>query len=67
MSLDPYQLVQAEIQTALDAASSLRSSYLRIRSTARADSEELIHAREELKGALEALEGDLEELEASVR
>ncbi|KIM22145.1 hypothetical protein M408DRAFT_333049 [Serendipita vermifera MAFF 305830] len=65
--MDPYQLVKAEIQTALDAASSLRSSYLRIRSTARVDSEELIHAREELKGALEALEGDLEELEGSVK
>jgi hypothetical protein len=66
MAQDPYKLVQQEIQSALQAAEHLRASYLRIRSTARADSEELIVARDELKGALEALEGDLEELEGSV-
>jgi Syntaxin 6, N-terminal len=66
MAQDPYKLVQQEIQSALQAAEHLRASYLRIRSTARADSEELIVARDELRGALEALEGDLEELEGSV-
>jgi len=66
MSQDPYKLVQQEIQTAFQAAEHLRASYLRIRSTARSDSEELIHARKELKGTLEALEADLEELEGSV-
>jgi hypothetical protein len=66
MAQDPYKLVQQEIQSALQATEHLRASYLRIRSTARADSEELIVARNELRGALEALEGDLEELEGSV-
>jgi Syntaxin 6, N-terminal len=41
MSVDPYHAVQADIQTSLQAASSLRSSFLRIRSTASKDSEEL--------------------------
>lgn len=50
MSQDPYQLVQAEIQAALQAAEQLRSSYLRIRSTARSqDSEELVWARNEVR------------------
>lgn len=50
MSQDPYQLVQAEIQAALQAAEQLRSSYLRIRSTARTqDSEELVWARNEVR------------------
>jgi len=67
MSVDPYHAVQADIQTSLQAASSLRSSFLRIRSTASKDSEELRWVRDELKGTLATLEADLEDLEASVK
>ncbi|KAG8805416.1 hypothetical protein FRC18_006698 [Serendipita sp. 400] len=66
MSQDPYILVQQEIQTALQAAEQLRASYLRIRSTARGDTEELVWARNELKATLSTLEADLDELEQSV-
>ncbi|KAF9513779.1 hypothetical protein BS47DRAFT_1376624 [Hydnum rufescens UP504] len=65
MSVDPYHAVQADIQTSLQAASSLRSSFLRIRSTASKDSEELRWVRDE--GTLATLEADLEDLEASVK
>lgn len=51
----------------LQAASTLRASYLRIRSTAREESEELVWARNELKATLAALEADLEDLEESVK
>jgi len=67
MSTDPYHAVQQEIQSSLQASSTLRSSYLRIRSTAREDSEELVWARNELKATLAALEADLEDLEESVK
>ncbi|KAI0918544.1 hypothetical protein AcV5_002506 [Taiwanofungus camphoratus] len=67
MSTDPYHAVQQEIQTSLQTASTLRASYLRIRSTAREDSEELGWARNELKATLAALEADLEDLEESVK
>ncbi|KAI0729860.1 syntaxin 6, N-terminal-domain-containing protein [Fomitopsis betulina] len=67
MSTDPYHAVQQEIQTSLQTASTLRASYLRIRSTARDESEELVWARNELKATLAALEADLEDLEESVR
>lgn len=67
MSVDPYHDVQAEIQSSLQAASNLRASFLRIRSTASEGSEELNWARDELKGTLAALEADLEDLEASVK
>ncbi|KAM5531544.1 hypothetical protein V8D89_014809 [Ganoderma adspersum] len=66
MSTDPYHAVQQEIQSSLQAAGTLRASFLRIRSTAREDSEELIWARNELKATLAALEADLEDLEESV-
>jgi len=66
MSTDPYHAVQREIQTSLQSASTLRASYLRIRSTARDDSEELIWARNELKATVAAMEADLEDLEDSV-
>jgi hypothetical protein len=49
MSQDPYHAVQREIQTSLQAASTLRASYLRIRSTARDESEELTWARNEVR------------------
>ncbi|TCD70692.1 hypothetical protein EIP91_002067 [Steccherinum ochraceum] len=67
MSTDPYHAVQQEIQSSLQAASTLRSSHLRIRSTAREDTEELTWARNELKATLAALEADLEDLEESVK
>ncbi|GBE88602.1 hypothetical protein SCP_2000150 [Sparassis crispa] len=67
MSTDPYDAVQQEIQTSLQTASTLRASYLRIRSTAREDSEELGWARNELKATLAALDADLEDLEESVK
>ena len=49
MSQDPYHAVQREIQTSLQTASTLRASYLRIRSTARDESEELGWARNEVR------------------
>jgi len=67
MSTDPYHAVQEEVQTSLQTASTLRASYLRIRSTAQEDSEELVWARNELKATLAALEADLEDLEESVK
>ncbi|KIJ36942.1 hypothetical protein M422DRAFT_69539 [Sphaerobolus stellatus SS14] len=67
MSTDPYHTVKYEVDTSLQAAETLRASYLRIRSTAREGSEELDWARNELKATLAALEADLEDLEESVR
>ena len=49
MSTDPYHAVQQEIQSSLQTAGTLRASYLRIRSTAREDSEELVWARNEVR------------------
>lgn len=48
MSIDPYHAVQQEVQTSLQAASQLHSSFLRIRNMARSDSEELMWARNEV-------------------
>ncbi|KAF9528353.1 t-SNARE [Crepidotus variabilis] len=67
MSVDPYHAVQQEIQASLQAASQLHSSFLRIRSMARPESEELMWARNELKATLATLEADLEDLEESVK
>ncbi|KAF8962623.1 snare protein TLG1/Syntaxin [Flammula alnicola] len=67
MSIDPYHAVQQEIQNSLQTAAQLQSSFLRIRSMARADSEELMWARNEFKATLAALEADLEDLEESVK
>ncbi|CAL1699264.1 unnamed protein product [Somion occarium] len=67
MSTDPYHAVQHEVQVSLQTASTLQSSYLRIRSTAREESEELVWARNELKATLAAMEADLEDLEESVK
>ena len=52
MSTDPYHAVQQEIQTSLQTAGTLRASFLRIRSTAREDSEELVWARNEVRRLL---------------
>jgi hypothetical protein len=49
MSIDPYHAVQQEIQTSLQTASQLQSSYLRIRNMAKEDSEELMWARNEVR------------------
>ena len=49
MSKDPYHEVAAEVQGALQTADTLLSSYMRIRSTARSDSEELAYARNEVR------------------
>lgn len=46
---DPYHEVQSEIQSSLQNAITLRSSYQRIKSTAGADSEELAWARNEVR------------------
>jgi len=67
MSTDPYHAVQREIQTSLQTAAQLHASYVRIRSTARDDSEELVWARSELNATLATLETDLEDLEESVK
>ncbi|KAF8524352.1 t-SNARE [Hysterangium stoloniferum] len=67
MSTDPYHAVKTEVDSSLQAAATLRASYLRIRSTAPEGSEELDWARNELKATLAALEADLEDLEESVR
>ncbi|KZT34394.1 hypothetical protein SISSUDRAFT_1026629 [Sistotremastrum suecicum HHB10207 ss-3] len=64
---DPYHEVQSEIQSSLQNAINLRSSYQRIKSTAGADSEELAWARNELNATLTTLEADLEDLEGSVK
>lgn len=48
MSQDPYHAVQLDVETSLQSISTLRASYLRIRSTARGDSEELAWARNEV-------------------
>jgi hypothetical protein len=48
MSQDPYHVVQQEIQASLQTAENLRASYLRIRSTARGETEELQWARNEV-------------------
>lgn len=52
MSADPYHEVQREIQSSLQTASTLRSSFLRIRSLARDGSEELVLARNEVRLSL---------------
>jgi hypothetical protein len=48
MAADPYHAVQQEIQTALQTTATLRASFLRIRSTARGETEELAWARNEV-------------------
>lgn len=55
MSIDPYHAVQQEIQTSLQTASQLRSSYMRIRNMAKEDSEELMWARNEVSYTTEGL------------
>ncbi|KAF9447758.1 snare protein TLG1/Syntaxin [Macrolepiota fuliginosa MF-IS2] len=67
MPIDPYHAVQQEIQTSLQNADQLLSSYRRIRNMARDDSEELTYAGNELKATLTTLEADLEDLEESVK
>ncbi|KAF8068859.1 t-SNARE, partial [Lyophyllum atratum] len=67
MSTDPYHAVEHEVQTTLQTAAQLRSSYFRIRSTARDDSEELRWAANELRATLATLEADLEDLDESVK
>ena len=48
MSKDPYHAVEREIQASFQAAAQLHASFIRIRSTAREDSEELGLARSEV-------------------
>ncbi|KAG5339778.1 hypothetical protein C0989_003578 [Termitomyces sp. Mn162] len=67
MSIDPYHAVEQEVQATLQIAVQLRSSYLRIQSTAGEESEELQYAISELKGTLAALEADLDDLDESVK
>ena len=49
MSVDPYHAVQQEIETSLQSAAQLQSSYTRIRSMAKEGSEELMWARNEVR------------------
>jgi hypothetical protein len=50
MSVDPYHAVQSEIQTSLQAAISLRASFIRIRKIASNErSEELVGVRDEVR------------------
>ncbi|KAF7764036.1 hypothetical protein Agabi119p4_8573 [Agaricus bisporus var. burnettii] len=67
MSVDPYHAVQQELETSIQNAGQLLSSYQRIQNIARDDSEELSYARNELKATLTTLEADLEDLEESVK
>ncbi|KAF5356741.1 hypothetical protein D9756_006684 [Leucocoprinus leucothites] len=67
MSIDPYHTVQQELETSLQNAGQLFSSYRRIQNMARDDSEELTYARNELKATLTTLEADLDDLEESVK
>jgi len=48
MSKDPYHAVEREIQASFQTAAQLHASFIRIRSTAREDSEELGLARSEV-------------------
>jgi hypothetical protein len=48
MSIDPWHEVKNEVQNTLDTAANLRASFLRIQSTASANSEELNWARNEV-------------------
>lgn len=75
MSTDPYHAVCDEIQSTLANASTLLSSFRRIRTMVPSyaqggegdESEETKYARSELKATLSSLEADLEELEESVK
>ncbi|TFL02531.1 t-SNARE [Pterulicium gracile] len=68
MSTDPYYVVQQEVQSSLQSASQLQSSYKRIRQmTTNEESEELVWARNELKATLASLEADLEVMEESIQ
>jgi len=69
MSTDPYHAVQQEIETSLNAAVTLRASFLRIQNMTggREESEELRWAKSELRATLAALEADVEDLEQSVK
>ena len=49
MSTYPHHALQQEIHSSLQTAATLRASFLRIRSTAREDSEELVWARNEVR------------------
>lgn len=70
MAHDPYLLVKGEVETSLQTASSLYSSYKRILATlppsSHSTSEELSWSRDELRGTLSALESDVDELQQSV-
>lgn len=55
MSVDPWHEVKNEVQNSLEAATNLRASFLRIQSTASANSEELNWARNEVGDAINLL------------
>lgn len=64
---DPYLLVKSEVETSLQAASTLHSGFKRsLASSAASSPEELAWSRDELRGTLTALEGDLDELRQSI-
>lgn len=71
MSTDPYHAVQEEMQSTLANASTLLSSFRRIRAMSAGgggnEGEEMAYARSELKATLSALDADLDELEESVK
>ena len=62
---DPYLLVKSEVESSLQAASTLHSTFKRV-IAAPSSSEELVRSRDELRGALTALEADVDELQQSV-
>ena len=63
---DPFLSVQSDVLTTLSETRSLFSSYLRIRTLAKPNSEELVQARTDLENNLATLAGDLEDLIESV-
>ncbi|KAL2122309.1 hypothetical protein VTJ04DRAFT_2764 [Mycothermus thermophilus] len=66
---DPFLQVQQDVQSQLQSARSLFTSYLRIRSlvSSSSTSPELASARSDLESALSSLSEDLDDLDASVR
>ncbi|KAI7162593.1 hypothetical protein KC331_g8954 [Hortaea werneckii] len=68
MADDPFHSAQSDLESLLQQARPLLTSYLRIRSSASsATSPELVEARQELEGTLTDLTADLQDLVDSVK
>ncbi|KAI7368605.1 hypothetical protein KC336_g21093, partial [Hortaea werneckii] len=68
MADDPFHSAQSDLESLLQQARPLLTSYLRIRSSASsATSPELVEARQELESTLTDLTADLQDLVDSVK